>query len=59
MGCFCKHACFLCKKDVVLPHPLRAMMLVREHRDVSLQALNLIVGMYLQPFEVVYNIGTL
>jgi len=33
-------------------------MLVCEHRDVSLQALNLIVGVYLQPFEGIYNICT-
>jgi len=29
-----------------------------EHRDVSLQALKLVVGMCLQSFEGVYNIGT-
>jgi len=34
-------------------------MLVSEPKDMSLQALNLIVGMYLQPIEGVYNIGIL
>jgi len=36
---------------------LRPTMLAREHWDVSLRALNLVVGMYLQPFESVYNIS--
>jgi len=35
------------------------MMLAPELKDVSLQALHLIVGRYLQPFEGVYKIGTL
>jgi len=34
-------------------------MLAGEHRYVNVQALNLVVGIYLQPFEGVYNIHTL
>jgi len=34
-------------------------MLAHERTDVSLRALNLVVGMYLQSFEGVYNIGIL
>jgi len=34
------------------------MMLMCECIDVSLQALNLVVDIYLQPFEGVYNICT-
>jgi len=33
-------------------------MLTRECKDVNLRILNLIVCMYLQPFEGVYNICT-
>jgi len=35
------------------------MMLECERRNMNLQALNLVVGIYLQPFEGVYNIGIL
>jgi len=31
-------------------------MLACEHKGVSLQALNIVVGMYLQPFGGIYNI---
>jgi len=33
-------------------------MLAYKHKDMSLQALNIVVGMYLQPFEGVYNLCT-
>jgi len=35
---------------------LKSTTLVHEHKGMSLQALNLVVGMYLQPFEGANNI---
>jgi len=37
---------------------LQTMMLACEYKVVSLRALNLVIGMYLQPFEGIYNICT-
>jgi len=35
-----------------------ATMLARQHKDENLQALNLLVGMYLQLFKIIFYICT-
>jgi len=47
-----------CKKQAMKNEEFFTTMLVHKYKDMSLKTLNLVEGMYLQPFEGVYNICT-